>query len=946
MKKHIRLLLTVWILLVMVSAGRVSVLAEDREDDYEKDYMAKVFDSEKGLEGTAVKCICASEDGFIWLGGYTGLYRYDGTEFKKYLINDRLLTVNDVIQDKDGNLWVGTNGNGLYCFDGEEFVRYSPQSEREGEDIINKLFADADGTIYAATKNGLLFVDPKKEEEKAERCEELTGMILRDIQESEHGEKIIIEKSGKIFLLNNGKVTQMELTPTLEQYVPRCCSPGKDKSFYIGTTGNCVLKVSSTGEVLCVLDGEGLSTFNGIYEFEEGKYWICSDTGVGILENDTIKKLKLPIEDSIEEACTDYQGNFWFSSSRQGAMQLFKNGFSDLGSYWGITQTVNSIQKYGNKEYVGCDNGLFCFVNSVPVNDNLVEECKGERIRQVYKDREENLWVSTYRGGIRVLRNDGKIVTFDSQNSGLDTDQIRCIKEASAGNILIGTEDGLYVLNEGKEIKHLTDNEVLCSQRILDVTEYNGAVYAATDGYGVYEIRDGEVENVYSKEQGLPSGVVMKVVPSVLMQGVWLVTGEEICFINSENKIEKVKGIELANSLDLLITERGDVVILAGNGVFCTREDELLEEWPNYSHITKQDGIPVDFTANARNTIEDGILYICGTTGAASFDIQYRPSQNKTYVYLNEVTVDGDPVDINENKVVIPANAYRVNIDVRPIDYIHQNLKIGYCLEGVDQEETYLEDDDIQEISYTNLKGGTYTYLYQVFDPVGRDCINYIEFTLQKSYHFWEEPRIKVLLVLILAAAAVFLQVLVSMSRENSLKKRYHVKFLKEKEEELAKMAYMDLVTGAYNRNWFEQRKETLDMSRMYAFFAVSVNHEDYLRSKHGNFFMEGVLRTAAEVLRECTSEETELYRVSENVFYFWFEKQVNLESYIKELKEKFQEKGEAEGLPFSFSVGAVYNNTVDKEKLADLINRCEKIRLLDEKHAETRFIEGKMKLL
>lgn len=54
----------------------------------------------------------------------------------------------------------------------------------------------------------------------------------------------------------------------------------------------------------------------------------------------------------------------------------------------------------------------------------------------------------------------------------------------------------------------------------------------------------------------------------------------------------------------------------------------------------------------------------------------------------------------------------------------------------------------------------------------------------------------------------------------------------------------------------------------------------------------------------------------------------------------------EEENLPFSFSIGAIYNNTIGKENIDELIDRCGKMRLLDEKHAEAEFIEGKMKML
>ena len=72
----------------------------------------------------------------------------------------------------------------------------------------------------------------------------------------------------------------------------------------------------------------------------------------------------------------------------------------------------------------------------------------------------------------------------------------------------------------------------------------------------------------------------------------------------------------------------------------------------------------------------------------------------------------------------------------------------------------------------------------------------------------------------------------------------------------------------------------------------------------------------------------------------------IQLEVYIQDIKDMFQKEGEESDVPYSFSVGAIYNNTVGKENIDELIDRCGKMRLLDEKHAEARFIEGKMKML
>lgn len=931
-----------------VHLNNVKVFAGNSEaEKYERDYLSKIFDSENGLEGTTANCICPDSEGFLWFGGYTGLYRYDGTEFKKYLMDGRALPVNQIVQDKKGNLWIGTNGEGIYRFDGKEFTEYQLNDEEQGAFVINKLYLDTEGTVWIGTKAGLFSIDTQEETKEAKEYRKFYKTIIQDISESSEGKKIIIQKTGEIFQVEGDTVEELPISIMDGEGVPRCCYATEEGYFYIGMTGDTVLKISDDGTILSRIDGNGLSSFNDIYPLNEDEYWICSDTGIGILKGYSITQLDLPFADSVEEGCEDYQGNYWFVSSRQGVMQLYKNYFSDLGSYWGINQTVNSIQPYQGKIYVACDDGLYCFKGKKQANDKLAKSCKGQRIRQLYLDNEENLWVSTYQNGIKKLDTNGDITYFNSKNSGLETNKIRCIWQKKDKEFLAGTEEGLYLIDRNGKVRKYTDNSILNTKRILDVKETaGGEIYAATDGYGIYKIEDESVTNMFSKQQGLLSDVVMKLIPSERMNGIWIVTGEGICFIDENENIQKVTGVSIANSLDLLLTEDGKAVILAGNGFFELQEEDLLKENITYTYLNKQDGLPVDFTANARNTIQDGVVYMCGTTGAVSIDLNEEQTEKPIRLYINTVTEDGESIETDKGDIVFSSTAHRVNIDIEMINFVHRNVYIEYFLDGMDSEPTCVKDIELTDISYTNLKGGNYTYEYRVYDANSNKCLAELSVSFRKNYQFWEQIRVKVLLAFLGAALLVLLFALLLDLREKRIKQQCYLDFLQEKEEEISELAYKDLVTGVFNRNYFEQEKEKIDLEKLYALVSVSINHVDYFKSKYGIFFTEGILRKGVEVMKHCAKEEIKICRVSENIFYFWFMEPVQLETYIYDIKDVFKKKGEKEEIPFSFSVGAIYNNTVGKENIDELIDRCGKMRLLDEKHAEAKFIEGKMKML
>ena len=128
--------------LLLIGIGRKDVFAETAETDYadyERDYLTRLYTSEDGLAGTAANSIYSSEGGFLWIGGYTGLVRYDGSEFQPMTMEQQSIPINDMAQDADGTLWLGTNGDGVYTFDGTEYTKAELQDNTDETGIINKI---------------------------------------------------------------------------------------------------------------------------------------------------------------------------------------------------------------------------------------------------------------------------------------------------------------------------------------------------------------------------------------------------------------------------------------------------------------------------------------------------------------------------------------------------------------------------------------------------------------------------------------------------------------------------------------------------------------------------------------------------------------------------------------------------------------------------------------
>ncbi len=104
--------------------------------------------SEAGKIGRQVFALFQSRDGKIWAGGENGLACTDGTDWKFFSTGEGLPpnAVRALAEDDKGNLWIGTEGGGLFQLrDGKIFTANAPVSD------ISCLLVDRENTLWVGT---------------------------------------------------------------------------------------------------------------------------------------------------------------------------------------------------------------------------------------------------------------------------------------------------------------------------------------------------------------------------------------------------------------------------------------------------------------------------------------------------------------------------------------------------------------------------------------------------------------------------------------------------------------------------------------------------------------------------------------------------------------------------------------------------------------------------
>jgi len=343
-------------------------------------------------------------EGFFWIASQTSLIKWNGSDITIYNRSNAGLsdnTVTAVIEDRKGNIWIGTMG-GLNKYDKETNTfsqyRHDPSDanslSHESIGTVNQfqsLIEDGEGYLWIATQNGLNRFDPSKGEFKhfmhdPKMADSLSGNIVNTLYE---------DSSGTLWVgTKNGLSRFNKKTGTFFRYEH---DPENSASL-------------SHNDVLAIM------------EDNDGNIWVGTEKGLNKLERDSdtfVRYYHDPLnhgiiaDDKITSISKDKKGRLWLCHYTKGSITVFDPG--NRQSEFHIHDPKNP--------------------DTLPTND----------AKYVYEDPQGVIWIISTTGG-KLLKYDAdahKFVTFKEELKNphtLNGNSVLPIYEDSKGVIWIGTD--------------------------------------------------------------------------------------------------------------------------------------------------------------------------------------------------------------------------------------------------------------------------------------------------------------------------------------------------------------------------------------------------------------------------------------------------------------------------------------------------------------------------
>ncbi|HLJ25765.1 MAG TPA: two-component regulator propeller domain-containing protein [Candidatus Angelobacter sp.] len=691
-------------------------------------YIHTVWGADNGLPNGNSMVMAQTGDGYLWVGTFSGLFRFDGITFTFFdeqtapgMKQAAGIGVKALYAGKDGSLWVGTNGRGLVHLKNGIFTIYTT-NEGLSDNTIRSIIEGHDGSLWIATDLGLDRLQNGKFTIYGSG-DGLTSNSIRIVHEDRSGilwvgSEIAIDrfKDGKFtrFLLNlPGSEKDQKPVTAIEE--------SGDGSVWIGLFGGGVVRVLD-GRQTVFTTHEGLSNdyVHSILQDRDGNVWIGTVGGLNRLTENQFSaytmKDGLP-QNNVFGIFEDREGNLWAGVDSTSALNRFRDGkFLTYTTQEGLSgDSVYSVwQRKDGSIWVGTDGGLSEFDHGkfTTYTDKLLNN----RVTAVLESRDGSLWIGTSGSGLGRLKNDH--LTMYTRRDGLANDQVWCLAEDKEGNVWIGTNDGLNRFQHEK-LTSYSLNEGLPSQmiRMLGVDREGNLWIGGNSGLTQFK---GGMFKTYSSKDGMSSDSPRAFYADA--QGVlWIGTmgaGLNRMKDGHFTVVTARQGLFEDHIMDIQEDAHGNMWLSGQKGISRVNKKQLEDVADGKTTSVsstgygRADGMRAGVASGTMPNVckaADGKLWVPTFSGIVVIDPDHIRADNlMPGVVIEQVLIDRKQVEINQP---IAQTAHKGELEFHytaPSFTMPERVKFKYKLEGFDED--WVDVGTRRAAYYTNIPPGSYRF--------------------------------------------------------------------------------------------------------------------------------------------------------------------------------------------------------------------------------------------
>lgn len=455
-------------------------------------YVQSRWRVEEGLPHNSVRAIRQTRDGYLWLGTYGGLARFDGVRFKVFDRSNSALTNNEIralAEDDQGVLWVGTSAGGLYKYANG---RLRKGGATIGSETINALLVARDGALLVGTANGLYRVAGSNTAHFTTRQGLLSNTVTA-LAEGPDGRLYIGSETG-INILEKGRISP---GPTPSRTDRSIWTLLVDRKGNLYSGGVNLDRFDPSGRRTLTRTTSGFAVFS-LLEDADGQIWVgLYGEGIGRLEGDTLKTWSEEqgfLDRRAWALATDREGGLWIGT-RAGLAQFRDGAAVSYAAAEGYAGTVARaiLEDRDGSLWFAYQGGVSHVKDGRVRNYTTADGLPHPTVRGLWRDRRGRLWMAT-DGGIARETAPGRFHVY-GRADGV-TSAAKSFLEDRAGRLWIGLDRGV-LLAEGDRLTAPPALAPLAESSVEALYEdRDGALWIGTLASGAWRFKEGVLEQV------------------------------------------------------------------------------------------------------------------------------------------------------------------------------------------------------------------------------------------------------------------------------------------------------------------------------------------------------------------------------------------------------------------------------------------------------------------
>ena len=730
------------------------------------------YSTEHGLPVGTVWKVYQDSCGFIWFGTENGLTFFDGVQFKTFsTIGEKGKTISgnkvyDIVQGHNKLLYIATD-NGITIFNKItakfQSLTLSDTSQRLEQQPIRTILIGSDSLILAGSlANGVVKINIKTKHASVIPIDNKT-LDIRSLDQLE-GNCFISTYGNGFYIKHPDNTISHHVIPATE--VDPTEFEGKNRiNQIIHKSGNLYWLATErglfefnyeTGNIIEILLSAYIQIhprapqIRKILRDRNGNIWIASFAGLlflrdgeianGYLFENNEKNVSSLSSNRLLDAFEDAGGSIWVSNYDVGVNVL--HGIEIKYHYITKKNTPNSLpsnivmafEKYDkNKILVGTIEGgisLFNPKTATFINYNETYDNLNKRILSIYNDKNGNIWIGSWGGGLQKFNPiSGVIKTYQrnsSEQSSINNNTVICIQPEGKEHLWIGTFSGLNRLNTKTEKFESCDSLLgIGKTAIYAIYKYNDhSIWIGTNGKGLLELNPSTKKvTQYLADEYDTLSIISNTIHSITKDNkgkLWVATELGVSIFDPNTRtfstIDENTGLP-NNIIWGIMEDKESNFWMSGNkGIY--RYNSKLDKYnpEAYKIYDKKDGLrSLEFSQGASfYDKENNQIYFGGTLGFYYFNpTLIKPRTFEPSVQITSIKVmDNDYVSDTSasflKELILPYNKNFLAFEFISLDFIDPSNNL-YQFKVSGQSDKWSQPSTRNYVSFPDLKEGEYT---------------------------------------------------------------------------------------------------------------------------------------------------------------------------------------------------------------------------------------------